>query len=144
SFLVLEASDDVGGRVRTDVVDGFRLDRGFQILLTAYPEARRHFDFLGLRLRKFTHGALIRCNDKFCRFADPRKDLFRGIGTLFNSVGRVSDKWKLMELENRVRCRNPEVLFEKPEGLTLDLLRWHGFSETMIDNFFRPLFGGVF
>src|SRR5687768_15038283 len=45
SFQVLEAADAVGGRVRTDVVDGFRLDRGFQVLLTAYPEARRMLDY---------------------------------------------------------------------------------------------------
>ncbi len=41
SVIVLEASDGVGGRVRTDMVDGFRLDRGFQVLLTGYPAARR-------------------------------------------------------------------------------------------------------
>ncbi len=49
--LVLEAQDDVGGRVRTDLVDGFRLDRGFQVLQTAYPEARRQLDYQALRLQ---------------------------------------------------------------------------------------------
>ena len=49
---VLEASDGVGGRVRTDVVDGFRLDRGFQVLLTAYPEARRVLDYEALNLTR--------------------------------------------------------------------------------------------
>ncbi len=44
SFVLCEASDRVGGRVATDVVDGFRLDRGFQVLLTAYPEAKRLLD----------------------------------------------------------------------------------------------------
>ena len=38
-FLVLEASDGVGGRIRTDRIDGFQLDRCFQVFLTAYPEA---------------------------------------------------------------------------------------------------------
>ncbi len=144
SFIVLEASDGVGGRVRTDVVDGFRLDRGFQILLMAYPEARRHFDYPALKLKSFTRGVLIRCCGKFHRIVDPRRDPIRAVGTLVGSIGTLGDKWKLLELETKVRAREPEQLFEQPEGLTLDLLRWHGFSDAMIDRFFRPFFGGVF
>jgi phytoene dehydrogenase-like protein len=49
---VLEASERVGGRVRSDRVDGFVLDRGFQVLLTSYPEARRMLDYPALRLRR--------------------------------------------------------------------------------------------
>ena len=60
SVQVLEASDGVGGRVRTDVVDGFLLDRGFQVLLTSYPEARRCLDFAALELREFEPGAIVR------------------------------------------------------------------------------------
>ena len=47
--LVLERGDAPGGRVRTDEVDGFLLDRGFQVFLTAYPEARRVLDYERLR-----------------------------------------------------------------------------------------------
>jgi phytoene dehydrogenase-like protein len=50
--LILEASDDVGGRVRTDVVDGFRLDRGFQVFLDAYPEAGKLLNLPRLDLRQ--------------------------------------------------------------------------------------------
>ena len=60
SFQVLEASDGVGGRIRTDRFEGFLLDRGFQVLLTAYPEARRVLDYDALKLRPFYPGALIR------------------------------------------------------------------------------------
>ncbi len=49
---VLEAADEVGGRVRTDVVDGFRCDRGFQLINPAYPEVRRVLDVRALRLRR--------------------------------------------------------------------------------------------
>ena len=59
-FLLLEASDAVGGRVRTDVVDGFRLDRGFQVFLSSYPEARATLDYDALQLRPFLPGALVR------------------------------------------------------------------------------------
>ena len=59
SVVVLEASDGVGGRVRTDVVDGFRLDRGFQVLLTAYPEVDRQLELPALSLRSFLPGSLV-------------------------------------------------------------------------------------
>ncbi|MEY3617910.1 MAG: hypothetical protein RL726_608, partial [Actinomycetota bacterium] len=61
---VLEASDGVGGRVRTDHVDGFLLDRGFQVLLTAYPEMERQFDVGALDLRAFDPGALVWMNGR--------------------------------------------------------------------------------
>jgi len=66
-YQILEASDDVGGRVRTDRVDGFLLDRGVQVLLTAYPEARRVLDYTSLDLRPFYPGALVRFNGRFHR-----------------------------------------------------------------------------
>jgi len=70
-FTLLEASDVPGGRVRTDQHEGFLLDRGFQVLLTAYPEAGRILNYKQLGLRKFTSGALIRSGGKFHRLVDP-------------------------------------------------------------------------
>ena len=57
--VVYEASDGVGGRVRTDERDGFLLDRGFQVYFTAYPVSRRHLDHKALNLRTFDPGAII-------------------------------------------------------------------------------------
>ncbi len=71
SVTLLEASDAPGGRVRTDLVDGFRLDRGFQVMLTAYPEAKRLLDYRALQLKPFEPGALVWHGGKFHRFADP-------------------------------------------------------------------------
>src|SRR5262245_58738115 len=68
---VIEAADGVGGRVRTDRLDGFLLDRGFQVLLTAYPEAREALDYRGLELRPFEPGALVRVDGEFVRVSDP-------------------------------------------------------------------------
>jgi len=144
TFQLVEAADAVGGRVRTDRLDGFRLDRGFQVLLTAYPEAQRHLDYTALRLKPFAKGALIRFGGRFHRLADPRRDPLRGLASLFGAIGTIRDKWKILELESKLRKFRPEELFEQPEGLTLDLLRWNGFSETMIARFFRPFFGGIF
>ncbi|MFO0810393.1 MAG: NAD(P)/FAD-dependent oxidoreductase [Gemmataceae bacterium] len=145
SFHVLEASDAVGGRVRTDLVDGFRLDRGFQVLLTAYPEFQRVCDAKPLDLKPFTRGAIIRIGGKFHRFTDPRRDPLHALTTLFGPVGQFADKYRILPLEKMVRAGKVEDQFQKPEGLTLDFLRWGGrFSDAMIDRFFRPFFGGIF
>src|SRR5690349_17545263 len=72
--LVLEANDGVGGRVRTDRVDGFTLDRGFQVLFTAYPAVRRQLDTPRLRLRYFEPGALIAKGSRRYLLTDPLRD----------------------------------------------------------------------
>ncbi len=98
SFLLLEGSDGVGGRVRTDEVDGFRLDRGFQVLLTAYPEAERLFDYKKLRLKNYTPGALVRSNGKFHRVSDPFREPDKTIETLMSPIGNLGDKLHVARL----------------------------------------------
>ncbi len=68
--VVLEAADGVGGRIRTEVVDGYRLDRGFQVLLTGYPAARRWFDYDALDLQAFSPGVVIRHLGRFRRLEE--------------------------------------------------------------------------
>jgi phytoene dehydrogenase-like protein len=141
---VLEASDAVGGRVRTDVVDGFRLDRGFQVLLTAYPEAQRVLDYDALRLGSFYPGALVRCEGKFHKIADPRKRPLDAAKGFLSPVATLADKARLAVLEHRVKSGTDAQMWERPERATIDVLRDAGFADTTIDRFFRPFFGGVF
>jgi phytoene dehydrogenase-like protein len=144
-FRILEGSDGVGGRVRTDIFDGFRLDRGFQVLLTAYREAQRTLDYEPLVLKPFDHGALIRYGGRFHRLADPRRHLLAGLRSLATPIGTVRDKLRLWPLISKVTAGKVEDQFRRPEGLTLDFLRWGGrFSDTMIDRFFRPFGGAAF
>src|SRR5207237_2923455 len=103
-FLILEASDAVGGRVRTDEFDGFRLDRGFQVLLTAYPEAQRLLDYRDLDLKPFARGVLIRLRGRFHRFADPRRHPLAGLAALAGPIGSLADKWRLLTLGAKVRA----------------------------------------
>jgi len=145
SFRILEASDGVGGRVRTDVVDGFRLDRGFQIYLTAYPEGKRVLDLDALKPCKFERGAMVRIGSRFHRFADPRKAPFSALKSLFSPIGTLRDKFRLLFLVWSLTHGKAEQQLSKPDRLTLDLLREHGrFTSGMIDRFFRPFLGGVF
>jgi phytoene dehydrogenase-like protein len=144
SFQVLEASDGVGGRVRTDKVEGFLLDRGFQVLLTAYPEARRVLDYDALNLRPFYPGALIRYKGHFHRFADPWRHPIDGIMGLLSAIGSFSDKLRVRKLRQQVLTGSLQDIYNRPETTTLQALRNIGFSESMIDRFFRPFIGGVF
>lgn len=91
---VLEASDAVGGRVRTDVVDGFRLDRGFQVLNTAYPEVER----LGLNqldLRRFDRGMHLHVDGKRLHLADPRREPAAALDVVRSGVLGFRDKASL-------------------------------------------------
>jgi len=142
---VLDAADRVGGRVRTESVEGFRLDRGFQVLLTAYPETQRELDYDALNLHPFHDGALVRYNGRFHRIADPRRHPWTAPETLVSPVGTMADKLRVLRLRRSLtRQRLPQIL-EREERTTIDALRtrW-GFSASMINRFFRPFFGGIF
>lgn len=149
SVVVLESSDAVGGRVRTDNVDGFLLDRGFQVLLTAYPELTTQVDMDALDLQAFDPGALVWLQSKN---GTPGKghvvsDPFRKPSTLFATtfapIGSVIDKLRIVVLRLRVLRGAAPNLLRNNDMSTLDALRSAGFSHRMIKTFFTPLFGGV-
>ncbi len=144
SCVVLEAGDAVGGRVRTDVVDGFQLDRGFQVLLTAYPAARHWLDYDALALGTFSPGARVWCDGELHLVSDPTREPGDLMATMRAPVGSLGDKMKIATLRSAVRKGTLDELFAKPETTAMQALRDHGFSETMIDRFFRPWFGGIF
>ena len=141
---LLEASDHPGGRVRTDLVEGFRLDRGFQVLLTAYPEAKRLLDYEALQLKKFEPGALVWHDGKFHRFADPARNPVGAAQLLLDSIVPLSDKLNVARLRARVQAGTWEEMFARPEKTTREYLQAVPFSAAIIERFFEPLFGGVF
>lgn len=147
--LVLDSADGVGGRVRTDRVGGFQLDRGFQILLTAYPEAKRLLNYAALDLRPFRSGALIYDHEagqpgQWMKLLNPFQEPLSVFTTLASSVGTLGDKLRVVELIRRTQSHSLGELFEQTPTTTLGLLHQIGFSDRMITNFFRPFFGGVF
>lgn len=143
-FRLLEAADRVGGRVRTDNVDGFRLDCGFQVFLTAYPEAKRVLDYDALDLQPFQPGALIRYRGRFHRFADPWRDPRHLLTTALSPVATLGDKLRVAKLRRRTCKMSLEEIFAQPDTSTMDHLRSLGFSPTIIERFFRPFLSGVF
>ncbi len=140
---VYEASDGVGGRVRTDHVDGFTVDRGFQVALTAYPELHRQLDMAALDLQAFDPGALVWRDGSGAVVGDP----FRRPGTAWSTVtapiGSLTDKARIGLLRHRLRSVHPVRLLQGEDTSTRDALVAAGFSDTIVERFFRPLVGGI-
>ncbi len=139
---VVEAADRVGGRVVTDVVDGFKLDRGFQVLLTAYPEAMKHFDYEALDLHAFYPGALIQVGEQRYRFADPWKKPFASLPAIFAPIATIGDAIRIAKTRSdALRDNDPNPA--QDTASTDAFLRQRGLSQRVIERFFRPFFGGV-
>lgn len=140
---VLEASDGPGGRVRTDIVDGFRIDRGFQVLLTGYPEVRAALDLRALDLKTFAPGAMVFRGGKFTTLCDPWRRPLQGARGLFGPPGRMSDRFRLATFRSRIFLASEDE-FSTASGMSFaEALRAHRFSTDFIDGFFRPWFGGI-
>ncbi|MFC4209698.1 NAD(P)/FAD-dependent oxidoreductase [Pedobacter lithocola] len=144
SVLVIEASDGVGGRVRTDEIDGFLLDRGFQVLLTAYPETKNLLDYKALDLRSFDSGALILDEKEISKIGDPLRQPTSLISTLFSKAGTLADKLRILKLKLKLNAKSISDIFAEQEMSTLMYLEKQGFSNLIINKFFRPFFTGIF
>jgi phytoene dehydrogenase-like protein len=143
SFQVVEASDGIGGRVRTDNVEGFLLDRGFQVLLTAYPEAQRVLDYSQLELKSFSPGAYSWFAGRMNVLIDPWRMPGRWLEALQSEFGTLGDKLRMARLRSRVKRTSIEEIFRRPERSTKAALQAEGFSQEMIHRFFRPFLGGI-
>jgi len=141
---VLEASDGVGGRVRTDVIDGFLVDRGFQVLFTAYPEVQRQIDIAALKVGSFLPGAHVLVGGAGFDVSDPLREPLEGLRGALAPIGSLADKLRVLTLRRDVTRGDLDALWHRPSMTALSRLRSWGFSERMIDTFFRPFFGGVF
>ncbi|WP_307796202.1 NAD(P)/FAD-dependent oxidoreductase [Amycolatopsis sp. 195334CR] len=137
---VVEAADEVGGRVRTDVVDNFRLDRGFQVLLPAYPEVRAKFDLPALRLRAFTRGAYT--DDRQLLAPPSRAAAIAGLARLgitgpLASAGVVAMSARDLALPS-ARLRRP---LSRSTAAELSRFRVYG---AVRERVLRPFLAGVF
>ncbi|MCP9450518.1 MAG: FAD-dependent oxidoreductase [Nitrospira sp.] len=141
---VLEASDRVGGRARTDQIDGFLLDRGFQVLLTGYPEARQTLDYASLDLKPFHPGALVHYDGRFHLVSDPLRRPQDLPTVLFSSIGSLADKRLMLRLRRDALQHRLCSLEGGPARPTGEVLRAYGFSDTMVTRFFKPFLRGVF
>ena len=141
---ILEASDRAGGRIKTDVIDGFRLDRGFQVLLTEYPETKALLDYKKLNLKRFLPGATVLYDGGQFEIADPFRRPTATFATLFAPVGSMKDKIKTFFLKNKLGKIAVSDVFKQPEVDTISQLKKYGFSPKMMERFYKPFFSGIF
>lgn len=144
--VVFEASDGVGGRIRTDERDGFLLDRGFQVYFTAYPAARRHLDHAKLDLQAFDPGAVVVRGRKKSVLSDPLRDPGSILPSVLSDVATFGDKLRTLKLAADNTFTSAQAVGESdgPDSTSLEYLRGRGFSEKFIDDFFRLFYGGIF
>ena len=142
--LVLEATERPGGRVKTDEKEGFLLDRGFQVLLTAYPEAKALLDYEALQLKSFLPGAIILNESGTHQITDPSRVPSSFFSTLVSSAGTMKDKFRMLTLKQKLMSKEDKAIFEQEEISTLEVIQQYGFSEKMLNNFFQPFMGGIF
>ncbi|MEU7905248.1 FAD-dependent oxidoreductase [Actinoplanes sp. NPDC049118] len=143
-WLLVEAADRLGGRVATDVVDGWRLDRGFQVVNTAYPRLSALVDIETLDMRYFTPGVLVRRGTSLHRLENPLRDPKAVAQSLSSGVGSLADRLKFAALATRCATYAPSRLLDAPEVTTQQALRRAGLSHRMIEEVLRPFLSGVF
>jgi phytoene dehydrogenase-like protein len=143
--VVLEAAEAVGGRVRTEEREGFRLDRGFQVLLTAYPTARRWLELDKLALGEFAAGARVATPDGPGLVGDPWREPGRLAATLRAPVGSLADKLRIGALGLEAGRGGDEAAWARERGRRAgEFLAARGFSAELTERFLRPWLGGIF
>lgn len=142
--LLLEAGDAVGGRMRTDRVAGFTLDRGFQVFNTSYPQVKRRVRLRPLRLRPFTPGVLVHTERGPRRFTDPSRRPREARDLLPGRLASGRDLLALSLLSARDALAPASVLRRGADGTTREALAAAGVSPRLVETFFRPFLSGVF
>ncbi|RQG93363.1 NAD(P)/FAD-dependent oxidoreductase [Natrarchaeobius chitinivorans] len=140
---LLERRDAVGGRVQTRERDGYRFDRGFQVLFTAYPAVRRELDLESLELCRFDPGATVARPGRRSVLADPLRRPRATPETVTSSEVSTIDKLRLAALWWRLGRTDPEAIFAGEDESIERYLRERGFSERFLENFARPFYGGI-
>lgn len=144
SPVIFESSDRIGGRVKTDIVDGYQLDHGFQVLLTNYPAAQKYLDYSALELQKFLPGAQIFYKGGGTVIGDAFRKFSFLLPTIFSFAGSFGDKMKVLKLNKILKKKSLQDIFAEKEKTTLQYLKDFGFSDKMIHRFFKPFFTGIF
>jgi phytoene dehydrogenase-like protein len=145
SVTVVETSDGVGGRVRSDRADGYIFDRGFQVLFDAYPAVQRQLDLAALDLRPFDPGAIVCAHGRRVVLTDPLRDSeprARATAALGQAIA-TDDKLRTARLALDLKFQSVDDVLAGRDTSSYVFLKGRGFSDQLIDLFFRPFYGGV-
>ena len=148
SVSVYDKNSQLGGRMRTQIIDGFLIDNGFHVMQTGYPLASSVFDYDVLGCKPFGYGTeVIEPSEKKIKhwklldpFRHPIKSVVYGL-KLFTSPMNLL---KVGLLRIKLSRIDDAEIFTNSDKTTNQFLRDYGFSQSFIDRFFLPLFGGIF
>lgn len=143
--LVLEQNETPGGRVRTQRhPDGYLIDRGFQVILDAYPALHRHVNLPALAPQAFDAGAMVWSGQRRIPLLDPLRHPMALLRDLTSPVLTTGDRARLVRLALQTWRATWKTAEDAATGRsTLDSLRDSGFSDRFIDRFARPFWGGI-
>ncbi|WP_367041165.1 NAD(P)/FAD-dependent oxidoreductase [Streptomyces sp. Je 1-332] len=151
--VVLEAAPYVGGRMSTEKVDGFRLDRVGQLLTTSYPELRHTPGLDALVLRPFVPGVLVHSDGRHHRAVEPSSPRrARGALTAARALasapratplGGPLDQARLGAALARLAATDPERLIARPELPASQALFARGLPARTVTGFLRPLLSAL-
>jgi phytoene dehydrogenase-like protein len=142
-FYLLEKTEKPGGRVCTDRVEGFYLDRGFQVLFTAYPMVQKHLDLQQLEVRAYRPGAvLVKAGRSFC-IGDPFRDLASLGSSLTNPLLPFIDKLRILQLRFRLWQTDAQAILQEPDLSTEKFVQQFGFSQSTFQHFLQPFYRGI-
>jgi hypothetical protein len=144
SPVIFEATAKAGGRIKTDILHGYQLDHGFQVLLDAYPEALEYFDYKELELQKILPGAILFHKGRSVTIGDPSRYPGFLLSTIFSGVARIKDVYQLLRLYRDLQKMTDREIFLTEEMSTLAFLKKRKFSHGLITKFFKPFFTGIF
>jgi len=144
SPLIIEAGKTIGGRTQSIEKEKFILDKGFQVLLTEYTSVKKYIDLAPLHLKYFRPGAFIFSANNDYEISDPFREWWKLPEMIFSGVGTMKDKWLIFKLSQQLKNKQEETIFDGNEETTLEFLKAYGFSDRIIDLFFRPFFSGIF
>lgn len=142
--VVHEKNNHIGGRLSTTRESGLPFDHGFQVLLTEYPLAKKYLDYDALDLERFNPGAAVFRKGRRHFIGDPRRNLNMVWPSLVYPWAELSDKLKLARLSAKLKHTSLDAIFSRDEQTTEEYLLDIGFSEKIIDSFFKPFFGGIY
>jgi hypothetical protein len=138
---VIDASDDIGGRIRTDQVDGLLLDRGFQLYNPAYAEGISVLDLKALDVKSFSPGVIVSIDGRNYKMADPKREPTWAIDSLLAPVGKIASKLKFARYA--VGLALTKTKLDSYDQRTDAFLRAE-FGTDLTDKVLRPFLAGVF
>ena len=142
-FLLIEKNNRVGGRLGSFKENGYTYDLGFQVYNTAYEVTNSLLDMESVNLNYFKPGAVIHDGTDFQIISDPLRDIKQVFGTLFSDISTLGDKIRILKLKSSLRGYEINK-DDSQDKTTHQFLLETGFSERMIEMFFKPFFSGIF